>query len=472
MSLAPPVRPAPGDVRAVVEELTALLGNRAITSTAVRSQHAQGEGLHTSGMPDIVVYPETAEEVARILTTCNVHHVPVVPFGAGTSLEGQLAAVCGGVSVDTSRFDKVLEVSPEAMDCRVQAGVTREALNAHIRDTGLFFPVDPGANASIGGMASTRASGTNAVHYGTMRENVLGLTVVTPDGNIVRTGSRARKSSTGLDLTQLYVGSEGTLGIITEVQVKLHPIPESIVAAVVQFPGLESAIGAVVMALQSGIRPGRVELLDEVQMRACIAYSKLPYAESPTLFLEFVGNARSTAEDAASMQAIAQEFGGGEFRFAERIEDRNNLWKARHNAYHAVLALAPGKKAMGTDACVPISELPACLLETKADIDRTGLLAPIAGHVGDGNFHLGILYDPNDAEETERAEGLAFRVSRRAIAMGGTCSGEHGIGLHKIVHMQAQHGHGVELMRAVKGALDPNGIMNPGKIYYTVQPAS
>jgi len=421
--------------------------------------------LHTAGLPDVVVYPETNEEVAAILACCQAHGVPVVPFGAGTSLEGQLAAVRGGVSVDMSRFDKVLDVSPESMDCRVQAGVTREALNAHVRDTGLFFPVDPGANASIGGMASTRASGTNAVYFGTMQENVLGLTIVTPDGEIVRTGSRARKSSTGLDLTQLYVGSEGTLGIITEVQVKLHPIPESIVAAVCQFPDLESAIGAVVMALQSGIKPGRVELLDEVQMRACIRYSKLAYEEKPTLFLEFVGNPRSTAEDVEAMQAIAEEHGGGAFQFAARIEERNQLWKARHNAYHAGLALAPGKRNMGTDACVPIAMLPACLLETKADIEATGLLAPIAGHVGDGNFHLGILYDPSDAEETERAEGLAFRVSRRAIAMGGTCSGEHGIGLHKIVHMEAQHGHGVELMRRIKQALDPNGIMNPGKIY-------
>jgi len=467
MSATAPARPAADAVAAVVEKLTALLGNRAVASTAVRSQHAQGEGLHASGMPDLVVYPETAEEVAAVLTICNAHRVPVVPFGAGTSLEGQLAAVCGGVSVDTSRFDKVLEVSPESMDCRVEAGVTREALNAHIRDTGLFFSVDPGANASIGGMASTRASGTNAVQYGTMRENVLGLTVVTPDGSIVRTGSRARKSSTGLDLTQLYVGSEGTLGIITEVQLKLHPIPESIVAAVVQFPDLESAIGAVVMALQTGIRPGRVELLDDMQMKACIAYSKLSYAETPTLFLEFVGNARSTAEDVANMQGIAAEFGGGDFQFAASLEDRNSLWKARHMAYFSLLAMWPGKRAMGTDACVPISELTACLLETKADIARSGLVAPIAGHVGDGNFHLGIMYDANDAEETERAEALAFRVSRRAIAMGGTCSGEHGVGLHKVVHMDAQHGHGVELMRAIKGALDPRGIMNPGKIYTT-----
>jgi D-lactate dehydrogenase (cytochrome) len=458
-------RPDADAVRDVVATLAARFGNRATTNPVTREQHSHGEGLHTAGLPDLVVFPETSEEVAAILTLCNGHKVPVVPFGAGSSLEGQLAAVCGGVSIDLTRFDKVLEVSAEAMDCRVQAGVTREALNAHIRDTGLFFPVDPGANASIGGMASTRASGTNAVRYGTMRENILGLTVVTPDGHIMRTGSRARKSSTGLDLTRLYVGSEGTLGVITEVQVKLHPIPESIVAAVCAFPSLENAVGAVVAALQSSLELARVELLDEVQMRASIRYSKLDYEEKPTLFFEFAGTAAQTAEEVAAMQAIAADFDGGAFRFAANLEERNRLWKARHSAYHACLAMAPGKKNMGTDACVPISELVPCLLETKADIDASGLLVMIAGHVGDGNFHLGIMYDANDAGETERAEGLAFRVSRRAIAMGGTCSGEHGIGLHKIAHMQTEHGHGTEIMKTIKRALDPNGIMNPGKIY-------
>ena len=455
-------------VQTVIAAASEFLGDRITTNAGLRDHHSHGQDTQTPVLPDAVAFIESTEEASKLLALCHQHNVPVTPYGAGTSLEGHVTPVRGGISVDVSRMNNVLSVSSEDLDCRVQAGVTREALNAHIRDTGLFFPVDPGANASLGGMASTRASGTNAVQYGTMRENVLGLTVVTPDGNIVRTGSRARKSSTGLDLTQLYVGSEGTLGIITEVQLKLHPIPESIVAAVVQFPDLESAIGAVVMALQTGIRPGRVELLDEMQMKACIAYSKLSYAETPTLFLEFVGNARSTAEDVANMQAIAQEFGGGDFQFAASLEERNRLWKARHMAYFSLLAMWPGKRAMGTDACVPISELAACLLETKADIARSGLVAPIAGHVGDGNFHLGIMYDANDAEETERAEGLAFRVSRRAIAMGGTCSGEHGIGLHKVVHMEAQHGHGVELMRAIKASLDPRGIMNPGKIYSTV----
>jgi D-lactate dehydrogenase (cytochrome) len=458
-------RPAPGIIAEVKTRLAKRLGARVTATQAVLEQHSHGEGLPAVGIPDLVVFPETNEEVAFILALCNARRVPVTPFGAGSSLEGQLAALAGGVSLDMSRFDKILDVSPESLDCRVQAGVTREALNAEIRDTGLFFPVDPGANASIGGMASTRASGTNAVRYGTMRENILGLTVVTPDGRIVRIGSRARKSSAGLDLTHLYVGSEGTLGVITEVQLKLYGLPETIVAAVCQFASLEGAVAAVVAALQSNLKMARIELLDEVQMRAAIRYSKLDYVETPTLFLEFHGTPAGVQEEVEMMQAISADHGGGEFQFAERPEDRNRLWKARHNSYQAVMALSPGKNNMGTDACVPISALPACLLETKADIVASGLTAPIVGHVGDGNFHLGILFDPRDAAETERAEALAFRTARRAIAMGGTCSGEHGVGLHKIVHMQTEHGEGVALMKAVKNALDPIGIMNPGKLY-------
>jgi len=458
-------RPAPGIIAEVKTRLAERLGVRVTATQAVLEQHSHGEGLPAVGMPDLVVFPETNEEVAFVLALCNERRVPVTPFGAGSSLEGQLAALAGGVSLDMSRFDKILDVSPDSLDCRVQAGVTREALNAEIRDTGLFFPVDPGANASIGGMASTRASGTNAVRYGTMRENILGLTVVTPDGRIVRTGSRARKSSAGLDLTHLYVGSEGTLGVITEVQLKLYGLPETIVAAVCQFASLEGAVAAVVAALQSNLKMARIELLDEVQMRAAIRYSKLDYVETPTLFLEFHGTPAGVQEEVEMMQAISADHGGGEFQFAERPEDRNRLWKARHNSYQAVMALSPGKNNMGTDACVPISALPACLLETKADIVASGLTAPIVGHVGDGNFHLGILFDPRDAAETERAEALAFRTARRAIAMGGTCSGEHGVGLHKIVHMQTEHGEGVALMKAVKNALDPVGIMNPGKLY-------
>ncbi|UPK37893.1 FAD-binding protein [Bradyrhizobium sp. 186] len=458
-------RPAPEIIADVRTRLAERLGDRVTAAQAVLKQHSHGEGLPAVGVPDLVVFPETNEEVAFVLALCNEHRVPVTPFGAGSSLEGQLAALAGGVSLDMNRFGKILDVSPDSLDCRVQAGVTREALNAEIRDTGLFFPVDPGANASIGGMASTRASGTNAVRYGTMRENILGLTVVTPDGRIVRTGSRARKSSAGLDLTHLYVGSEGTLGVITEIQLKLYGLPETIVAAVCQFASLEGAVAAVVTALQSNLKMARIELLDEVQMRAAIRYSKLDYVETPTLFLEFHGTTNGTREEVELMQAITADYGGREFQFAERPEDRSRLWKARYNSYQAVMALSPGKNNMGTDACVPISALPVCLLDTKADIVASGLTAPIVGHVGDGNFHLGILFDPNDAEETERAEALAFRTARRAIAMGGTCSGEHGVGLHKIVHMETEHGEGIALMKAVKQALDPHGIMNPGKVY-------
>ena len=458
-------RPDAEALQSALDGIKALLGERAVTGVALREHHSRGEGLATTGLPDIVVFPETNDEVAQIMRLCHAHRVPVVPYGAGSSLEGQLVAVHGGVSLDMSRFDRVLAVSAESMDCRVQAGVSREALNTHVRDTGLFFTVDPGANATIGGMAATRASGTNTVRYGTMRENVLGLTVVTPEGDIIKTGSRARKSSAGLDLTHLYIGSEGTLGVITEVQVRLHPVPESIVAAVCQFADLEGAIGAAVAAMQSGLRVARIELLDALRMRACIAYSKLDYAPVPTLFLEFHGSTVGAREDAEAMQSLAGDFGGSRFQFADKLEDRNLLWKARHNAYHAAMAMAPGKKNMATDVCVPISALAECLLETQADIASSGLLAPIVGHVGDGNFHLGILHDPADADELARAEALAFRVTRRAIAMGGTCSGEHGIGLHKIVHLETEHGQGVEAMRKIKRALDPLGIMNPGKLY-------
>jgi D-lactate dehydrogenase (cytochrome) len=458
-------RPGEAAVAVVRDALASLLGERAVTGHALREQHSRGEGVAAAALPDVVAFPETNEEVAAILALCHAQRVPVIPYGAGSSLEGQLVAVHGGVSIDLSRFDRMLSLSAESMDCRVQAGVSREALNVHVRDTGLFFSVDPGANATIGGMAATRASGTNTVRYGTMRENVLGLTVVTPHGEVMHTGSRARKSSAGLDLTHLYIGSEGTLGVITEVQVRLHPVPESIVAAVCQFADLEGAVNAAVAAMQSGLRVARIELLDALRMRACIAYSKLDYEPRPTLFLEFHGSTSGAREDAEAMQSVAADFGGSRFEFATRLEDRNRLWKARHNAYHAAMAMAPGKRNMATDVCVPISELAACLLETEADVAASGLLAPIVGHVGDGNFHLGILHDPGDAEELARAEALAFRVTRRAIAMGGTCSGEHGIGLHKIVHLETEHGHGVEVMRQIKRALDPHGIMNPGKLY-------
>jgi D-lactate dehydrogenase (cytochrome) len=382
----------------------------------------------------------------------------------GTSLEGHVAALYGGVCLDVSRMDRVLEVNGDDLDCRVQAGVTREQLNAELRGTGLFFPIDPGANATIGGMASTRASGTNAVRYGTMRENVLGLTVVTADGAMVRTGGRARKSAAGYDLTRLYVGSEGTLGIITEIQLKLYGVPEAMSAAVCQFPDLASAVNTVIMTMQMGVPVARIELLDDVQMDACIRYSKLEgYDAKPTLFFEFHGSDAGVTEQAETVEQLAREHGGSAFEWAREAEARSRLWKARHNAYYAAMALAPGKQGFATDACVPISRLTDCVLETRADIEASGLVAPIVGHVGDGNFHLVILFDPADAGERSRAEGLARRTSLRAIAMGGTCTGEHGIGVHKLDALVAEHGDAVDVMRTIKRALDPDNILNPGK---------
>jgi D-lactate dehydrogenase (cytochrome) len=457
-------RPAPADVAAVVERLTGAYGDRAVVSSAVREQHGHGEGMADSAPPDIVVFPQTNEEVASIVRLCRAARVPVIAFGVGTSLEGHVAALYGGVCMDLSRMDKVLEVNGEDLDCRVQAGVTREQLNAELRGTGLFFPIDPGANATLGGMASTRASGTNAVRYGTMRENVLGLTIVTADGSIVRTGGRARKSSAGYDLTRLMVGSEGTLGIITEIQLRLYGVPEAISAAVCQFPDLKSAVDTVITTMQIGVPVARIELLDDVQMDACIRYSRLEgYEAKPTLFFEFHGTEAGVAEQAETVETVAQDHGGSAFEWATKPEDRSRLWKARHNAYYAAMALAPGKQGFATDACVPISRLTDCVLDTRADIERSGLIAPIVGHVGDGNFHLVVLFDPDSAEERARAEGLARRVALRAIAMGGTCTGEHGIGVHKLDALVAEHGDAVALMRTIKRALDPDNILNPGK---------
>jgi D-lactate dehydrogenase (cytochrome) len=457
-------RPAAADVAAVVERLTGTYGERAVVSRAVREQHGHGEGMADSALPDVVVFPQTNEEVAAIVRLCRAARVPVIAFGVGTSLEGHVAALYGGVCMDLSRMDKVLEVNAEDLDCRVQAGVTREQLNTELKGTGLFFPIDPGANATIGGMTSTRASGTNAVRYGTMRENVLGLTLVTADGAIVRTGGRARKSSAGYDLTRLMVGSEGTLGIITEIQLRLYGVPEAISAAVGQFPDLKSAVDTVITTMQLGVPIARIELLDDVQMDACIRYSKLEgYEAKPTLFFEFHGTDAGVAEQAEMVQQIAHEHGGSAFEWATKPEDRSRLWKARHNAYYAAMALAPGKQGYATDACVPISRLTDCVLETRADVERTGLLAPIVGHVGDGNFHLVVLFDPDDADERSRAEGLARRVALRAISMGGTCTGEHGVGVHKLDALVAEHGDAVGLMRTIKRALDPDNILNPGK---------
>ena len=457
-------RPSTGDVEAIVVALRRDFGDRSVTSQAIREQHGHGEGLADAALPDVVVFPHTNEEVAGIVRLCHAARVPVIAFGVGTSLEGHVAALYGGVCIDLSQMNRMLEINQADLDCRVQAGVTREQVNAELKGTGLFFPIDPGANATIGGMASTRASGTNAVRYGTMRENVLGLTVVTPDGRIVRTGGRARKSSAGYDLTRLFVGSEGTLGVITEVQLRLYGIPEAISAAVCQFPDLKSAVDTVIVAMQMGIPVARIELLDALQMDACIRYSKLEgLAAQPTLLFEFHGSEAGVREQAETMQAITAEHGGSAFQWATQPEDRSRLWKARHNAYYASLALSPGKQAFSTDACVPISRLADCLLETRAELDREGVIAPIVGHVGDGNFHVLVLFDPASKAERAKAEAIARSVSMRAIAMGGTCTGEHGIGVHKLEALVAEHGEAVELMQTIKRALDPLNIMNPGK---------
>ena len=422
--------------------------------------------------PDIVVWPESTEEVAQVVRVCHAQRVPMIPFGAGSSLEGQLFALAGGVSIDMTRMNRVIEVNPDSLDCRIEAGLTRLRLNEELRATGLFFPLDPGADASLGGMASTRASGTNAVGYGTMRDVVLGLTVVTPDGRIIRTGSRARKSSTGYDLTRLYVGAEGTLGIITELQLRLSGRPEAVVTTLCQFPDLEAAVSAAIGAQQMGLRVARMELLDDAQMAACIAFSQLSGLEPLcTLIVEFHGTPGATAEQAEIFRELAEGVGARSFRTAETEDERARLWKARHNAYHAVMALRPGAYNMATDACVPIENLAACLLETQADIRASGMTAPIVGHVGDGNFHLGILFDPTDETERAQADALAERVSRRAIRFQGTCSGEHGVGTHKAQFLTAEHGPALEVMRTIKAALDPLNLMNPGKIFPPVEEA-
>jgi D-lactate dehydrogenase (cytochrome) len=451
---------------AFIDELRALLGDRVSTSAAIREQHGNAEDYFPIAPPDAVCFARSTEEVSAIVTLCARDGIPVIPFGTGTSLEGHVQALRGGITIDLTQMNEVLEVNAEDLDCRVQAGVTRKQLNEYLRDTGLFFPIDPGADASIGGMSATRASGTNAVRYGTMRENVLGLTVVLPDGRITRTGGRAKKSAAGYDLTRLMVGSEGTLGVITEIQLRLYGIPESITSAVCQYPSLEDAINTVILTIQSGIPVARIELLDEKQMEACIAYSNLEgYEGKPTLFFEFHGTEASAKEQAEMVGAISDDFGGSAFAWSSSTEERNKLWQARHDAYYAALALQPGKKGIATDACVPISKLAECLLETRRDIDESGFLAPIVGHVGDGNFHLVILVDPDDADEMHRAHELNDRLVHRTIALGGTCTGEHGVGSGKMDFLIAEHGgDAISVMRAVKLAIDPQNIMNPGKI--------
>jgi len=451
--------------RALFTHLAARFGERFSLSQALREQHANTLTWLKREPPDAVLFAETEAEVSKIVKLCAEARVPVIPFGTGTSLEGHVNAPFGGVSLDLSRMNRILAVHEADLDCVVESGVTRKVLNEYLRGSGLFFPVDPGADASLGGMAATRASGTNAVRYGTMRDAVLGLTAVLADGSVIQTGGRARKSSAGYDLTRLLIGSEGTLGIITSLTLKLYGIPETILSAVCPFASIEGACNATIAALQMGIPLARIELADEVQIRACNAYSHLTLPETPTLFLEFHGTASSAREQVEAFAEIARAEGGGEYRWAERPEDRTKLWQARHDAYWAARGLKPGAEVLSTDVCVPISALAACVTATREDIDRLGLLAPIVGHVGDGNFHVMPLIEPSDPEERRRVQAFLDRLVERALSCGGTCTGEHGIGQGKINYLAAEHGPGVEVMAAIKKALDPLNILNPGKIF-------
>ena len=448
----------------VIEELRALLGDRLSTADAVRDAHGHDEGWHPTEAPDAVAFAQSTEEVAAIVRICHNTGTPVIPYGAGTSLEGHIQAVRGGICVDVGGMNEVLAVHAEDLDCTVQPGVRRKQLNDYLRDTGLFFPVDPGADASIGGMTGTRASGTNAVRYGTMRENVISLTAVLPNGEIIRTARRARKSSAGYDLTRLFVGSEGTLGIITEITLRLYGIPENISAAVVPFETLDGAVETTICTIQSGIPIARIELLDDVQMDAINKYSNLDYPVKPTLFLEFHGTDAGVAEQIAMVQALGEEFGAGKFQWSAQLEDRNRLWQARHDVAYACKALRPGCEIWATDVCVPVSRLAECIAETYKDLEGSTIPAPLSGHVGDGNFHLAFVLDPMVPAEMREAEELNERLIARALAMDGTCTGEHGIGLGKQKYMRAEHGDAIEVMRAIKTAIDPDNIMNPGKM--------
>lgn len=453
------------DIKSTIDLLRELLGERVSTVNSVLQQHGRGESWHPVQAPDAVCFAQSNEEVAQIVRLCAASSIPVIAYGTGTSLEGQVQAVNGGICIDLSQMDQVLEVNAEDLDCRVQAGVTRRQLDQYLRDTGLFFPIDPGADTSIGGMTATRASGTNAVRYGTMRENVMALTVVTASGEIIKTGTRARKSSAGYDLTRLFVGSEGTLGIITEITLRLYGLSEAISAAIVAFPDVRSAADATIQTIQMGIPVARIELVDRGYMAAINNYSKTDYPELDTLFLEFHGTTDGVAEQVRMFEEISQEFGASGFQWAEQEEDRSRLWRARHDAYYAGLAVTPGSLGYVTDVCVPISRLADCIAETQTDIASTGLFAPIIGHVGDGNFHSTIFIEPDNKAMFEAALALDKRLVQRALDMGGTCTGEHGIGMGKLKHMRNEHGDGaIATMQAIKQALDPQNIMNPGKV--------
>ena len=463
MSASAALRHAPVD-SSLVASLRELLGDRLSTSGAVCAHHGKDESYHAPHPPDAVAFAHSTDEVSSIVKLCAEHRTPVIAFGVGTSLEGHVAALAGGICIDMSHMSRIVQVNAEDLDATVEAGVTRKQLNEYLRDTGLFFPIDPGADASLGGMAATRASGTNAVRYGTMRENVLAMTVVLADGRIIRTARRARKSAAGYDLTRLFVGSEGTLGIITELTVRLYGIPEAISAAVCAFPSIEGAVDTVIATIQSGVPVARIELLDEIQMAAINKYSSLDHKVAPTLFFEFHGTARAVAEQAETAKAVAADHGGENFRWATTPEQRSKLWQARHDAYYAALALRPGSKGLATDVCVPISRLAECISETKQDLSSSSIPYALVGHVGDGNFHLVFMLDPNRPEELTEANRLNERMVTRALAMEGTCTGEHGIGYGKMDFLVAEHGEAVSVMRTIKKALDPDGILNPGKI--------
>ncbi len=449
----------------ITETLRALLGDRCSTSEAVREHHSHAESWHAPAMPDAVVFPLSTDEVSAIVRACAADRVPMIPFGMGSSMEGHVNAVRGGVSIDLTRMTRVLRVSQDDLDVTVEAGLTRKALDTHLRNTGLMFPIDPGADATIGGMAATRASGTTAVRYGTMRENVLGLTVVLADGRIIRTGSRARKSSSGYDLTRLFVGSEGTLGVISEVTLRLFGRPEAVAAAVCPFATMAGAVNTVIQVIQLGIPVARMEVIDDTQLAIVNRFSKTSYPETPTLFFEFHGTSQGVVDDQTRMvDEIAREQGALGFQWASTPEDRARLWQARHDVYYATVASRPGAGAMTTDVCVPISQLAPCILETQADARASHIVAPLVGHAGDGNFHLILMLDRDDPTELARMLAFSQRLVERALRLGGTCSGEHGVGLGKMKYLKAEHGEALGVMRAIKQALDPLELMNPGKM--------
>jgi len=452
---------------ALIAALKARFGERCSTAQVIREQHGRDESAFTTVPPPAaVVFAESTQDVADAVKLCAQHRVPVIPFGVGSSLEGHLLAVQGGISIDVSRMNRVLSVNPEDLTVTVQPGVTRKQLNEEIKSTGLFFPIDPGADASLGGMCATRASGTNAVRYGTMRENVLALEVVTAHGEVIRTGTRAKKSSAGYDLTRLMVGSEGTLGVMTEITLRIYPLPEAISAAICSFPSIANAVHTVIETIQLGVPIARVELIDANTVRMVNAYAKLGLSEEPMLLMEFHGSPAGVKEQAETVQAIASEHSGNAFEWATTPEERTRLWTARHNAYFAAIQSKPGCRAISTDTCVPISKLADCLLDSIAEADASGIPYFLVGHVGDGNFHFGYLIDPDNAQEFATAEQLNHQLVARALALGGTCTGEHGVGLHKMGFLRDEAGDGaVEVMRTIKHALDPDNILNPGKIF-------